>query len=92
MCYRCWQLGHLRRDCKAPLPSAVQSSRGTSARVFTVAQGEAEASPSAVTGQLLFHAVPLYALIDSGAIHSFITHGMIERLGLKPIRVSHPLR
>ena len=80
------------KDCKVSLPSAAQTSRGTNARVFTVAQGEAEASPSAVTGQLLFHAVPLYALIDSGATHSFISYGIIERLGLKPIKVSQPIK
>lgn len=88
MCYKCQQPGHKWRDCKAPLPPTTQIPRGTNARVFTVAQGEAEASPSAITSQLLFHTVPLYALIDSGATHSFISHGMIERLKLRPIRVS----
>ena len=97
MCYKCRQPGHMWRDCKVPLPPVslppmAQTSRGTNARVFTVAQGEAEASPSAVTGQLLFHAVSLYALIDSGATHSFISHGMIERLNLKPVRVSQPIK
>lgn len=50
-------------------------------------KSEAEASPSVVIGQLLFHSIPLYALIDYGATHSFITHGILERLGLKPIIV-----
>ncbi|XP_031262979.1 uncharacterized protein LOC116121170 [Pistacia vera] len=52
VCYRCRQPRHLRRDCKAHLPLAVQSSRGTSARVFTMAQGEAKASPLAVIEKL----------------------------------------
>ncbi|XP_031259918.1 uncharacterized protein LOC116118084 [Pistacia vera] len=92
ICYRCRQPGHLMRDCKALPPPAAQAPRGTNARVFTVAQGEVEASPSAVTGQLFFHTFPLYALIDSGATHSFMSHGMIERLGLKPVVVDQPIR
>lgn len=93
MCYRFRQPGHMMRDCKASLPPPAQSFGGTTnARVFTVAQGEAEVSPSAVTGQLLFHSIPLYALIDSGATHSFISYGMIERLGLKPTRVTQPFK
>ncbi|XP_031280639.1 uncharacterized protein LOC116139107 [Pistacia vera] len=92
VCYRCCQPRHLMRDCKTPPPPTAQASRGTNARVFTMAQGEVEASPSAVTGQLFFHVVPLYALIDSGATHSFLSHGMIERLGLKSVVVDQPIR
>ncbi|XP_031286362.1 uncharacterized protein LOC116145055 [Pistacia vera] len=92
VCFRCRQPGHMMKDCKAPPTPTAQTSRGTNAQVFTVAQSEAEASPLVVTGQLLFHSVSLYALVDSRAPHSFITHGIIERLGLKPITVEQPIK
>ncbi|XP_031258279.1 uncharacterized protein LOC116116325 [Pistacia vera] len=92
VCYYYRQPGHLMKDCRFPLPPTAQTSRDTNARVFTVAQGEAEASPLAITGQLLFHTVPLYALIDSEATYLFITYGMIERLGLKPVVVDQPIK
>ncbi|XP_031277911.1 uncharacterized protein LOC116136343 isoform X2 [Pistacia vera] len=50
VCYKCQQPGHVMRDCKAPPAPTAQTSRGTNARVFTVAQSETEVSPSAVTG------------------------------------------
>ena len=70
----------------------VQPGRGTNARVYTATHSQAEASPSAVTGQLFFHSVSLYALIDSGATHSFIAPGVIERVGLVPVRSTHSIR
>lgn len=40
-------------------------------------------------GQLLFYTIPLYVLIDSGATHSFVAKGVVQRLGLKPKVVNH---
>ena len=52
-----------------------------------MAQKEAEANPFAVIGQLQFHSTSLYVLIDSGTTHSFISYGIIKRLGLEPSKV-----
>ena len=64
VCYRCGQPGHIQRFCQAPALTsrsaptsspATQITGGGTARVYTVAQSQAEASPTAVTGQILFH-------------------------------------
>ena len=52
----------------------------TPARVFTLTQAEAEASPSVVTGQLSSAGSPFTVLIDSGATHSFVSSKVIDRL------------
>ncbi|XP_031253149.1 uncharacterized protein LOC116111086, partial [Pistacia vera] len=46
---RCRQPRHMMKDCKAPPTTTTQTSRGTNAQVFTVAQSEAKASASVVT-------------------------------------------
>ena len=77
----------------APTSSpATQITGGGTARVYTVAQSQAEASPTAVTGQILFHDLSVYALIDSGATHSFVSPGVIERVGLAPSKTAQPIR
>ncbi|XP_044502571.1 uncharacterized protein LOC123223472 [Mangifera indica] len=88
-----WQLRHFAREC--PIRAGVTLARpkqpvgGGQARVYTITQAQAETYPSVVTGQLLFYTIPLYALIDSGATHSFIAQGLVERLRLKPTVVNH---
>lgn len=36
-----------------------------------------------MTSQLIFHSCHLYVLIDYNVTHSFISRGIIERLGLE---------
>ena len=77
----CGVVGHLRKDCptvKKGETGKVDSS--TPARVFTLTQAEAEASPSVVTGQLSSDGTPFTVLIDSGATHSFVSDKVIDRL------------
>ncbi|XP_062116236.1 uncharacterized protein LOC133830299 [Humulus lupulus] len=80
-CFLCGVVGHLKKDCPQigkKEPRKVDSS--TPARVFTLTQAEAEASPSVVTGQLLSAGTPYHVLIDSGATHSFVASSIIDRL------------
>ena len=45
---------------------------------------QTEMIPHAVTGQLTFLDTLLYVLIDCGVTHSFVSRGVIKRLGLTP--------
>ena len=57
-----------------------QSDSLAPARVFTLTQTEAEASPSVVTGQISSAGSLYSALFDSGATHSFVSARVIDQL------------
>ena len=51
----------------------------TQARVFSVTQQEADASPDMITGMISVYDHAAYALVDPGATHSFISVPFTER-------------
>ena len=57
----------------------IQSGTRTQARVFTVTQQEAYASPDVITGMISVYDHDAYALVDPGATHSFISVPFTER-------------
>ena len=59
--------------------SQIQSGARTQARVFTVTQQEADASPDVITGMISVYDHDAYALVDPGATHSFISVPFTER-------------
>ena len=61
----------------------IQSGIRTQARVFSVTQQEADASPDVITGMILVYDHDAYALVDPGATHSFISVPFIERYQIK---------
>ncbi|XP_031278396.1 uncharacterized protein LOC116136877 [Pistacia vera] len=92
VCFKCKQPRHMAKDCKVTQATSLQTVGGSTAKVYLVAQKEVEANPSVVTGQLQFHSISLYVLIDSGATYSFISYGIIKRLGLEPCKVEHAVK
>ena len=57
----------------------IQSSTRTQARVFTITQQEADASPDMITGMISVYDHDAYALVDQEATHSFISVPFTER-------------
>ena len=57
----------------------IQSGTHTQARVFTVTQQEADASPDVITGMISVYDYDAYALLDPGATHSFISVPFTKR-------------
>ena len=57
----------------------IQSGTRTQARVFTVTQQEADASPDVITDMISVYDHDAYALVDPGATHSFISVPFTER-------------
>ena len=63
---------------EAPI-GQIQSGTRTQARVFTVTQHEADASPDVITGMISVYDHDAYALVDPRATHSFISVPFTER-------------
>ena len=61
----------------------IQSGIRTKARVFSVTQQEADASPDVITGMISVYDHDAYALVDPGATHSFISVPFTERYQLE---------
>ena len=57
----------------------IQSGTRIQARVFTVTQQEADASPDVITGTISVYDHDAYASVDPGATHSFISVPFTER-------------
>ena len=57
----------------------IQSGTHTQARVFSVTQQEADASPDVITGMISVYDHDAYALVDLGATHSFISVPFTQR-------------
>ena len=74
---RCYSRGAGGRG-STPI-SQIQSGARTQARVFSVTQQEADASPDVITGMISVYDHDAYALVDPGATHSFISVPLTER-------------
>ncbi|XP_012844421.1 PREDICTED: uncharacterized protein LOC105964458 [Erythranthe guttata] len=74
-CFRCKKPGHMVRDC----PIAPRQVPG---RVFAMTRDQAEADPSMIAGTVSVYNNSVYALIDSGSTHSFISSTLVAELRL----------
>ncbi|XP_062086070.1 uncharacterized protein LOC133792169 [Humulus lupulus] len=84
VCYKCRKEGHMKRNCPTWEQSCNKKEKKKNdkyilARVFTITQVEAEASPSVITGQIPVANTTCKVLFDSGAAHSFISSRTCKR-------------
>ncbi|CAA0807911.1 Unknown protein, partial [Striga hermonthica] len=61
------------------------------ARVFAVDQREADQHPSTMSGMIVLDDMPVYALFDTGATHSFISRRCLEAKRVHSITTVDPL-
>ena len=57
--------------------------RSQAARVYTVTQQGADATPDVVTGTISLFDTDAHVLVDPGATHSFISREFIDRVGIE---------
>jgi len=66
-----------------------QPPQHTGGRVYVMCREEAKDAPNAMTGTFSIKTQPVDALLDSGAMHSFIFAKLVKTLG--PVPTSRPL-
>ena len=83
----------MSKVCRSPVenPPASKEQLKANARVLSIREEEVRAgSSTAVAGQIHINSIPAYALIDSGATHSFVTSRKSDQLGGSRKKFSYP--
>ncbi|CAA0819561.1 Unknown protein, partial [Striga hermonthica] len=69
-----------------------QQQRGRQqARVYAVDQAEAEQQPGTMSGMVILNNVPVFALFDTGATHTFISRRCLDAIGVHATTAIHSL-
>ncbi|CAA0839446.1 Unknown protein, partial [Striga hermonthica] len=87
-CFNCNRPGHYANQQQPPV---FQQKAGGQAIVYTVAHDEAANNAGTMSGMLSIFNVPVFALCDTGATHSFISSRCLEALTLSEVCKVDPL-
>ncbi|CAA0832545.1 Unknown protein, partial [Striga hermonthica] len=100
ICFHCRRPGHLRGYC----PDRAQRQQGqrqrqlapnqpcgAPARVYALDQAKAAEQPGTMSGMISLHGVPIFALFDTGATHSFISAKCLEAIRVRGVSAVDPL-
>ncbi|CAA0806546.1 Unknown protein, partial [Striga hermonthica] len=72
-------------------PPPFQQRAGGQARVYTITHDEAARNAGTMSGMLSISHVPVFALCDTGATHSFISSRCLEALSIGTVHACDPL-
>ncbi|CAA0841883.1 Unknown protein, partial [Striga hermonthica] len=61
------------------------------ARVYAIDQAEAEQQPGTMSGMVVLNNVPVFALFDTGATHTFISRRCLDAIGVHATTAIDPL-
>ena len=92
VCYNCGKDGHIARFCPATksspavmvAPKASTSKPTVQGRAFVVTSQKEWNPNEVITGKLILNSEEVYALLDTGSTHSFISPACAQRLNLTP--------
>ncbi|CAA0814798.1 Unknown protein, partial [Striga hermonthica] len=86
-CFNCNRSGHYASQQPPPF----QQKTGGQARVYTITHDEAARNTGTMSGMLSISNVPVFALCDTGATHSFISSRCLEALSISTVNSCDPL-
>ncbi|CAA0832795.1 Uncharacterized mitochondrial protein AtMg00860, partial [Striga hermonthica] len=76
----------------AQRPPQQQQQRGRQqARVYAVDQAEAAQQPGTMSGMVVLNDIPVFALFDTGATHTFISRRCLDAIGVHAVTAVDPL-
>ncbi|CAA0825696.1 Uncharacterized mitochondrial protein AtMg00860, partial [Striga hermonthica] len=91
ICYYCHEPGHFASQ-QAQRPLQQQQQRGRQqARVYAVDQAEAAQQPDTMSGMVVLNDIPVFALFDTGATHTFISRRCLDAIGVHAVTAVDPL-
>ncbi|CAA0826933.1 Unknown protein, partial [Striga hermonthica] len=77
---------------QAQRPPQQQQQRGRQqARVYAIDQVEAAQQPGTMSGMVVLNDIPVFALFDIGATHSFISRRCLDAIGVHAVTAVDPL-
>ncbi|XP_075504528.1 uncharacterized protein LOC142541968 [Primulina tabacum] len=79
-CFKCGGKRHKAGDCS-------KLNQSTTGRVYVMHAEQAESDTTLITGRILLAGISTYALLDSGAMHSFISESFVKKLRILPVDV-----
>ncbi|XP_073304523.1 uncharacterized protein [Primulina huaijiensis] len=79
-CFRCGGDRHKATDC-------LKQRQPVTGRAYVMHAEQAELDTTLITGRILLMGVATYALLDSGATHSFMSESFVKRLEILPEEV-----
>ncbi|GAU37549.1 hypothetical protein TSUD_369970 [Trifolium subterraneum] len=94
VCYSCGKEGHNSKECKATTPTCFncgeeghkspecKKPKKVTGKVFALNGEGADQVDNLIRGTCFIHDIPLIAIIDTGATHSFISMDCMKRLNI----------
>ncbi|CAA0837041.1 Unknown protein, partial [Striga hermonthica] len=75
-----------RQQAQRPQQQQQQQQRGRQqARVYAVDQAEAAQQPCTMSGMVVLNDIPVFALFDTGATHTFISRRCLDAIGVRAV-------
>ncbi|XP_050909666.1 uncharacterized protein LOC127123498 [Lathyrus oleraceus] len=79
-CFNCGEQGHISTHCQKPKKIADTKVQG---KVFALSGADASNFDNFIRGTSFINGIPLVTIIDTGAMHSFISADYVKRLNLE---------
>ncbi|CAA0835392.1 Unknown protein, partial [Striga hermonthica] len=94
ICYYCHEPGHFVSRCPKRLqqqPQQPQQPPQQQQPLYTVDQAEAAQQPGTMSGMVVLNDIPVFALFNTGATHSFISRRCLDAIGVHAVTAVDPL-